>query len=90
VVALTSQNPAACYRDSFTYFTYMFRPTLVIFRCLRNCWWNCYASIHKFNCWDIPSSIRPCVLWWWVVPLILSCVTVMNVFIVVIFCCCCS
>jgi hypothetical protein len=37
------------------------------------------ASVNKLNFWDMPSSIRPCVLHWRVVILIVSCAVVMNV-----------
>jgi hypothetical protein len=61
------------------YAHYIFRPTLVIFTCLQNCWWICCASVCKFSFWGMTSSMRPCVLWWWVVPLVVLCVAVMNV-----------
>jgi hypothetical protein len=63
---------------SLVYAHYLFQPTLVIFRCLQNRWWNCCAAIYKFSFWGMPSSMLLCVLWWWVVPFIGLCVAVMN------------
>jgi hypothetical protein len=55
---------------------YIFRETLVTFRCVYHCWRNCCVSVRKMNFWDIPSSVRPCVLRWWVGPLTVSRVAV--------------